>query len=134
MDNKLSIHFGSGKTKSILFVTKFKIKKVRKLNIKYGDIQVKQHSKVKYLGCMLDETMSGETMALSVINKISNKLKSLYQKNRFLSLTQRRLLHNALIEPHFDYTYSAWYSNLTKKLKNNPDLSEQLYTFLREVR
>ena len=27
--------------------TKFKIKKVRKLNIKYGDIQIKQHSKVK---------------------------------------------------------------------------------------
>ena len=46
-DNKLSMHLGNGKTKSILFVTKFKIKKVRKLNIKYGDIQIKQYSKVK---------------------------------------------------------------------------------------
>ena len=55
VDNKLSIHFGDDKTKSILFATKFKIKKVRKLNIKYGDIQIKQHSKVKYLGYMLDE-------------------------------------------------------------------------------
>ena len=82
VDNKLSIHFGDDKTKSILFATKFKIKKVRKLNIKYGDIQIKQHSKVKYLGCMLDETMSGETMALSVINKINNKLKFLYQKKQ----------------------------------------------------
>ena len=82
VDNKLSIHFGDDKTKSILFATKFKIKKVRKLNIKYGDIQIKQHSKVKYLGCMLDETM-----ALSVINKINNKLKFLYQKNRFLTPT-----------------------------------------------
>ena len=72
-----SIHFGDDKTKSILFATKFKIKKVRKLNIKHGDTQIKQHSKVKYLGCILDETMSGETMALSVINKI-NKLKLLY--------------------------------------------------------
>ena len=33
--DKLSIHFGNDKTKSILFATKFKIKKVRKLNIKY---------------------------------------------------------------------------------------------------
>ena len=65
VDNKLSIHFGDDKTKSILFATKFKIKKVRKLNIKYGDIQIKQHSKVKYLACMLDETMSGETLTLS---------------------------------------------------------------------
>ena len=44
VDNKLSIHFGDGKTKSILFATKFKIKKVRKLNIEYGDIQIKRHS------------------------------------------------------------------------------------------
>ena len=69
VDNKLSIYFGNDKTKSILFATKFKIKKVRKLNIKYGDIQIKQHSKVKYLGCMLDETM-----ALSIINKINNSI------------------------------------------------------------
>ena len=74
VDNKLSIYFGNDKTKSILFATKFKIKKVRKLNIKYGDIQIKQHSKVKYLGYMLDETMSRETMALSVINKINNSI------------------------------------------------------------
>ena len=34
--NKLSIYFGNEKTKYILFASKFKIKKVRKLNIKYG--------------------------------------------------------------------------------------------------
>ena len=33
--------------------TTFKIKKVGKINIKYGDMQIKQHSKVKYLGRML---------------------------------------------------------------------------------
>ena len=48
-------------------------------------MQIKQRSKVKYLGCMLDEVMSGEITALSVINKINNKLKFLYQKNRFLT-------------------------------------------------
>ena len=100
VDNKLSIHFGNGKTNSIIFVTKFKIKKVRKLDIKYEDMQIKQHSKVKYLGCMLDETMSTETMALSVMNKVNNKLKFLYQKNRFLTPTLRQLLCNALIQPH----------------------------------
>ena len=123
-ENKLSIHFGDGKIKSILFATKFKTRKVRKLNIKYGDIQIKQHSKVKYLGCMLDETMSGETMALSVINKINNKLKFLYRKNRFLTPTLRRLLCNALIQPHFNYACSAWYPNLTKKLKNRIQTSQ----------
>ena len=81
VDNKLSIHCGDGKTKSIPFTSQFKIKKIRKLNVKYGNTQIKQHSEVKYLGCILDETMSGETMALFVINNISNKLKFLYRKN-----------------------------------------------------
>ena len=73
---------------------------------------------MKYLGCMLDETISGETMALSFINKINNKLKFLYRKNRFLTQTLRQLSCNALIlHPHFDYACSTWYLNLTKKLK-----------------
>ena len=92
--------------------------------MKYGDIQIKQHSKVKYLVCMLDKTMSGETMALSVMNKINNKLKCLYRKKRFLAPTLRRLLCNVLIQPHFDYACSAWYPNLTKKLKNSIQTSQ----------
>ena len=64
VDNKLSIHFDEDKTKSILFASKFKKKNTRKLHIKYGDIQIKLHSKVKYLGCLLDETMSREDTAL----------------------------------------------------------------------
>ena len=67
---------------------------------------------------MLDETMSGETMALSVRNKINNKLKLPNRKNRFLTPSLRRLLCNALMQPHFDYACSAWYPNSTKKLKN----------------
>ena len=36
VDNKLSIHFGEDKTKSILFASKFKNKNIKKLNTKYG--------------------------------------------------------------------------------------------------
>ena len=46
VDNKLSIHFGDDKTRHILFATKFKIKRVRKLNIKYGDIQTSNFPKL----------------------------------------------------------------------------------------
>lgn len=74
----LSIHSGrDDKTKSILFATKLKITKIRKLKISYEDIQIKEHSKVKYLGFMSDETMSGELVVLFVRNKINNKLKCL---------------------------------------------------------
>ena len=62
--------------------------------------------------------MSGEAMALNVVNKINNKLKFLYRKNSFLTSALTRLLCNALIQSHFDYACSAWYPNLTKKLKH----------------
>ena len=124
---KLSIHSGDDKTKSIHFATKFKIKNVRKLNIKYGDMQIKQHSRVKYLGCILSKTMSGETMTLSNINKINNELKFLYRKSRFLTPTLRRFHCNVLIQSHFDCACSAWYTDLTKKLKNRIQTSQNKY-------
>ena len=65
----------------------------------------------------MDETMSGEPMTLKVINKINGNLKFLYRKNIFLPPGLRRMLCNALIQPHFDYACSAWYPNLNVKLK-----------------
>ena len=59
---------------------------------------------------------------------------SLSEKEIFNS-NFRRLLRNALIQPYFDYACSAWYPNLTKKLKNRvPDLSEQTQRFLPAIR
>ena len=46
VDNKLSIHSGEDKTKSILFAPKRKIKKFQKLEIIYNNIRIKQHSRV----------------------------------------------------------------------------------------
>ena len=63
--------------------------------------------------------MSGESMALRTIKEINQKLKTLYRKNWFLTLELWQLLCNAIIQPHFDYTCSAWYPNLTQKLKKS---------------
>ena len=79
--NRLSIHLGEDKTKSILFACKRNIEKVPQLNITYENGQIKQHSKVTYLGCILDEAMSGDTMALNLMNKINWRLNiSNYEK------------------------------------------------------
>ena len=78
VDNKLRTHFGEDKTKSILFSSKRKVKKASPLNIQYKDIKIKQYSKVTYLGCILDETLSGESMATHVINKANSRLRFLY--------------------------------------------------------
>ena len=73
--NKLSIHLGEEKTKCRLFVSKLKLKNAGKLNVMYNGIEIKQYSKVTYLGRLLDETMLGESMALETIKKINQKLK-----------------------------------------------------------
>ena len=85
VDNKLSIHFGEDKAKSILFASKQRARNICQLNTKYKEINIKRHLEVTYLGCMLDKMMSGEPMALKVTNKINGKLKFFYRKNRFLS-------------------------------------------------
>ena len=118
VDNRLSIQFDVDKTKSILFASKRKIKKVPKLKFNYKNIQIKQHSKDIYLGCILDETMSGKSMALKVINKINSRLKFLRRKDKFLTPTLHRLLCDVHIQPHFDYASSSWYLNLTQKNEN----------------
>ena len=57
-DNKLSIHFCGDKTKTISFCSRHKIKKSKPLNMQYNDIKIKQYSKITYLGCIFDETLS----------------------------------------------------------------------------
>ena len=116
IDNRLSIHFGEDKTKSIIFGSKRRLKDTHTLAIRRGDIEIKQHKEVKYLGCIFDCNTSGEAMALKVLNKVNSRLRFLYRKQAILNGPLRRLLCNALIQPHFDYASQAWYPNLTKTL------------------
>ena len=75
--NKLSVHFGEEKTKSIFFGTKRQLKNKKDLDLRNRDIEIKQYSKVTYLGCILDNDLSGESMATKVLSLINNKLKFL---------------------------------------------------------
>ena len=99
-DNKLSIHFGEDKTKSILFT---RSKTPEKLNISFQDHSIRQYNCVEYLGCFLDYNLNGEIMAGKILKKINDKLKFLYRQADFLNPSYKRLLCNALIQPHFDY-------------------------------
>ena len=108
-------------------------KKNTNLNIGYGTVHIKQYHTVSYLGCVLDENLLGEPISLQVIKKINTRLRFLYRKNRFLSQPLRRLLCNAIIQPHFDYGCSAWYPYLNKSLKKKTtNTVEQTYSLLFE--
>ena len=70
------------------------------------------------------EDWSGESMATKVIGKINGRIKFLHRKSRFLDSSLRRLLCNALVQPHFDYACSAWYPNLTQSLSKKLQITQ----------
>ena len=102
VDDKFGIHFGQDKTKSILFGTKHKLRNAKILKFVHSGTKMKQHAKVNYFGCILDQSLSGESMALNVIDKVNSHLKFLHRQTRFLTPTLCRLLCNALVQPLFD--------------------------------
>ena len=53
VDNKLTIHFGEDKVKSILFSSKRNLKLIEELDIRYKEIKIKQHNHKSYQGCVL---------------------------------------------------------------------------------
>ena len=59
--------------------------------------------------------------------QINNNLKFLYGRNSVLTPALRHLLCKELIQVHFDYECSAWYSNLTKKLKHRIQTTQNKY-------
>ena len=69
-----------------------------------------------YLGCVLDESLSGESMATRTMSKINGRISFLYRKQNFVDFSFRRLLANALIQLHFDYACSAWFPMVNKRL------------------
>ena len=76
------------------------------------------------MGCILDNDLSGESMATKVLSLLNSRLKFLYRKQKFLTLPLRRLLCNALIQPHYDYACPAWYPSLNKRLSKNIQTSQ----------
>ena len=105
VDTELSIHFGEDKTKYIISSStkRNKIKSARKINIKYKNIKKKLMKFVGSIrGCVLDETLPGESTVLKALKKINGKQKCLYRKNAFLTpILLRSMPCNALIQLHF---------------------------------
>ena len=61
---------------------------------------------------MLDQELSGE--ANEVIKKVNARLRFMYRQGYFLTSSMRKTLCNSLIQCHFDYACSSWYSTLSK--------------------
>ena len=116
VDNKLSLHLG--KTESILFGSKKKLRKCSKLEVTCNGVKIESKSSVKYLGVDIDQSLSGEVTGGKVIKKVNSRLQFIYRKAQYLNTYCKKLLVSALIQCHLDYSCSSWYSSLTRKTKS----------------
>ena len=116
VDNKLSLHLG--KTESILFGTKRKLALINNFQVHCNNFLIKSVEKVSYLGLTLENTLSGDCIVTNIIKKASSRLKFLYRYKDMLNENSRKILCSALIQCHFDYCCSSWYSSTSKTLKN----------------
>ena len=116
IDNKLSLHLG--KTESILFGTKRKLALVNEFEVKCNNVAIKSVNSVQYLGIKLDNNLSGESIVLKIIEKSSNRIKFLYRYKDILNEKSRKIMCSALIQCHFDYCCSSWYTSINKGLRN----------------
>ena len=73
VDNKLSIHIG--KTESILFGSKIRLKSQSNLQILCKGTNIESKEVVKYLGAVLEQCLSGESMVELIIQKANARLK-----------------------------------------------------------
>ena len=83
IDNKLSLHLG--KTESILFGSRPRLKSKSVLNISCKGTAIEGQKSVKYLGATLEQSLSGERMVNAIIQKANARLRLLYRKQRFLN-------------------------------------------------
>ena len=79
---------------------------------------------MKYLGAVLEQCLSGETMVKSIVQKANARLKFLYRKQNFLNLHSKKLLVMSLIQCHFDYACSFWYPGLSKFLRERLQVTQ----------
>ena len=122
IDNKLSIHIA--KTEFIVFGSKHRLERRTLSSINLGRQVFHAKPSVIYLGCSLDSSLDGESMALKVMSKVNSRTRFLSRKAQFLDTASLRLLANSLVSCCFDYGLCSWYSGLSKALKHKLQVSQ----------
>ena len=88
------------------------------MKVKIGEKIIPNKDAVVYLGCILDKHLTGEAMAKKAHSKICQKTKFLARKAEFLDKETLKMLAGALVQSHFDYAATSWYSGAPQGMKN----------------
>ena len=106
--NKLSLNVG--KTKFTLFHKASQSDNIplRLPTIKMNNLVVKQKDSLKFLGVLIDETLSWKNHISVLESKIASAIGLLYRSRSFLNLSSRLLFYNSFVHSHLSYANIAW--------------------------
>lgn len=113
--NKLKLNVS--KTKAMILTTKYKynIIDINSINISIDNENIHFVTEIKYLGFILDNTLSFNSHFEYIRNKISQKLYFFSRISNNLSMESRVTVYTSIIRPHFEYCASILYMfNLNK--------------------
>ena len=105
-DNKPSLNFG--KTEYILFASKIRLGRSPGFKVTVGDTAVTANNAVEYLGIL--RFLTGESMGQKINANVNQKVMFLSRKATFLDKGILKTLAAVLVQPHFDYACTTWYS------------------------
>jgi len=80
-------------------------------------LAIKSTTSVKYLGAILDQTLSFNEMTKSLLKKANAMFKFWYRNKQYLTHYTKTLLVMSLIQCHYGYVCCIWYKGLNKVLK-----------------
>ena len=123
INNKLSLH--AGKTECVLFGSKSSLRRVGEFQVVCEGRAVQRVDHVKYLGVLLDASLSGANHVTHVLKTCVGRLAFLYRNSNLLDFDSRKTLCTSLIQPHIDYCCSSWYEGLTASLKQKLDVIQR---------
>lgn len=112
MAEKLSLHLA--KTESILFASKRKLNKTKAIQVQCDDNKLTCCSQVKYLGLFFDQSMLRDGIVDNIVKKSNAWLKFLHRQANHVRQETKKMLVSALIQCHYDYAGTAWFSGYPK--------------------
>ncbi len=75
-------------------------------------------SKIKYLGSVIDRSLSGQDNLSTITNKSNSKLKFVYRHKRVLSTSTGTILSTSLIQGYFDYASVSLFFSFNSSLQH----------------
>ena len=79
---------------------------------------------VSYLGCILDGSLGGVSMATKVLGKVNARTEFLSRKSKLLDKGSMKVLATALIQYHFDYASTSWFGDFSKLMKGKLQIAQ----------